>query len=296
MKKLILTLCLFVPLLTFAQDDLESLLNEISADSARRNYVTSAYKSTHVINMQSTELKAPGSLEFRISHRFGPVNGGAYQLFGLDQATIRLSFEYGFNDWISAGFGRSTYEKTYDFFSKFALLKQQTGKVNMPISLLYYIDMAINGLRNEDPTREYAFSTRMSYVHQLIIGRKFSDRASLLFSPTLVHKNLVATTDDQNITYALGFAGRLKISNRVALTTEYIYRVPPSEEPPSYTNFHDSFSVGVDIETGGHVFQIHLSNSLPMFDRAFITETNQRWEDGGVHLGFNITRDFQLKK
>ena len=166
----------------------------------------------------------------------------------------------------------------------------------MPVSVLYYVNMAINGLRNEDPTRDLDFSTRMSYVHQVIVGRKFSDKLSLLVSPTAVHQNLVQTAADENITFALGFAGRLKVSNRVAITSEYIYRVPPSVETPSFTNFKDSFSVGVDIETGGHVFQIHLSNSLPMFDQGFISETSQRWEDGGIHLGFNVTRDFTLVK
>ncbi len=284
-----------------AQDDLDKMLDDLESKEKKKEYVTGAFKSTRVINLQSVEQKAPGALEFRIAHRFGPINGGAYQLFGLDQATMRLSLEYGINRYFSAGFGRSTYEKTYDFYAKTSLLKQQTGLKNIPVSVLYYVNMAINGLHWEDPTRENYFSSRISYVHQLIIGSKISNAVSLQISPTIIHKNLVPTAQDQNGNgfnnfYAIGAAGRVKISKRTALTAEYIYRIPPADKTAStYAPFYNSFSIGMDLETGGHVFQFQLTNSLSMFDRAFITETGESWMDKGIHLGFNITRDFTLK-
>jgi hypothetical protein len=290
---------------SYSQDDLDQLLDEIESTEKKKEYITGAFKATRVINLQSLERKAPGALEFRIAHRFGPINGGSYQLFGLDQATMRLSLEYGINRFVTAGFGRSTYEKTYDFYAKTSIIQQQKGIKNIPFSLLYYINMGINGLKWQDNSRTNYFSSRLSYVHQVIIGSKISKIFSLQLSPTITHKNLLPEKTDQNADvffsknnlYALGIAGRVKITNRTALTAEYIIRVPPKDKTASsYASYYNSLSVGVDIETGGHVFQLHLTNSLPMFDRAFITETGQRWTNGGIHLGFNITRDFTLKK
>lgn len=289
----------------FAQDDLDQLLDEIESNEKKKEYITGAFKSTRVINLPSLEKKAPGALEFRIAHRFGALNDGAYQIFGLDQATMRLSLEYGINRFLMAGFGRSTYEKTFDFYAKATILQQQTGVKNIPVSFLYYFNTAINGLKWQDPSRENYFSSRLSYVHQLIIGSKISESFSFQLSPTLIHKNLLPTTQDQNgegffglnNSYAIGAAGRVKITKRTAVTAEYIYRIPPDDtQAPSYSLFYNSLSIGCDIETGGHVFQFHVSNSLPMFERGFITETSKSWSDGGIHLGFNITRDFTLKR
>lgn len=288
-----------------AQDDLARVLDSLDAKESKTQYVTGAFKATTVINLQSLEKKATGALEFRISHRFGPLNGGPYQIFGLDQATMRLSLEYGINRFLNAGVGRSTYEKTFDFYLKSAVLRQQQGARNIPFSLLYYVSMAVNGLKWEDPARENYFSSRLSFVHQIIIGSKVSRNFSAQLSPTLVHKNLLPTYRDQNgsgvfglnNTYALGMGGRMKITKSTAVTAEYIYRFPPQNKSAlTWLPFYNALSFGVDIETGGHVFQLHVSNSSHMFDRAVITETGKSWSDGGIHFGFNITRDFTLKR
>ncbi|MDH5609465.1 MAG: DUF5777 family beta-barrel protein [Cyclobacteriaceae bacterium] len=288
-----------------AQDDLDKLLDEMEDAKEKTEYITAAFKATRVINLQSLEKKAPGALDFRIAHRFGALNGGGYQLFGLDQATMRLSLEYGFNRFVTAGLGRSTYEKTYDFFAKTSIIQQQKGSRNIPISILYYVDMAVNGLKWQDPFRVNYFTSRLSYVHQLIIGSKVSDAFSFQLSPTIIHKNLLPSRQDQtgmgflgkNNAYAVATAARLKLTNRTALTAEYILRIPPPDKTATtYAPFYNSLSAGVDIETGGHVFQFQLTNSLAMFDRGFITETAQSWLDGGIHFGFNITRDFTLKQ
>lgn len=306
-KYLSALLVLALGLRAHAQDELEKLLDlmEETESRNRTEYVTGAFKATTVINLQSVEKKATGALEFRISHRFGPLNGGTYQIFGLDQATMRLSLEYGINRFLSAGFGRSNLEKTYDFYAKSVILPQQRGAKNIPFSLLYYFNMAINGLKWQDTSRMNYFSSRLSYVHQVIMGGKISKGLSLQLSPTVVHKNLVPTNRDQNDgglfglnnTYALGLGGRMKLTKSTALTGEYIYRIPTKDRnAPTWSPFYNSLSLGVDIETGGHVFQLHLSNSAGMFDRAVITETGKKWGDGGIHFGFNITRDFQLKR
>lgn len=300
--RILILIC--VSLNVLAQDDLDNLLDDLDKTEKKKEYIRGAFKATRVINLQSLEKKSPGALEFRIAHRFGPLNGGAYQLFGLDQATLRMSFEYGFNRFLSAGLGRSSYEKTFDFYAKTTLLQQQTGTRNIPFSVLYYVDMAINGLKWQEPSRENYFSSRLSYVHQIIIGSKISEVFSFQFSPTVIHKNLLPEIQDQNgkgffglnNAYALGMAGRIKITKRTAFTAEYIYRLPPADKNAhNYASFYNSLSLGVDIETGGHVFQLHVSNSLPMFERGFITETSRSWGDGGIHFGFNITRDFTVK-
>jgi Membrane bound beta barrel domain (DUF5777) len=279
----------------WAQDDLDKLLD--AQAPLPRQYVDNTFKATRVINLQSTEKAAPGALEFVISHRFGPVNGGAYTLWGLDQSTIRFGLQYGISRWLAVGVGRSSYQKTYDGSLKATLWRQSEGSNQQPVTLVYFGSAAVNTLRFDDPTRTNYFSSRLSYVHQLIIARKFSERLSLEVVPTLVHRNLVATEADPNLVYAVGVGGRFKLSKRTSLNAEYIYRIPPKDATaPSYANYYNSLSVGFDIETGGHVFQLHLSNSLPMIERGFVTETTESWSNGGIHMGFNISRDFAFGK
>jgi hypothetical protein len=276
--------------------DLESLLD--SNEEKKVEYTKATFKSSRVVNLHSVEKVATGALEFRISHRFGTLNGGSYQLWGLDQATIRLGLDYGISDWLMVGLGRSTYEKTYDFFVKANLTRQSTGARQMPVSVLYFGSVAINTLRPDAlGSREMDFQNRLSYVNQVIIGRKFSEAFSLQLSPTFVMRNMtpMSLTRSDNL-WALGAAGRLKLSKRVALNAEYVYRLPPTESRAlaEFNNYYNSLSIGFDIETGGHVFQFHVSNSSPMIEKGFLAETTGDWTNGGVHIGFNITRNFQL--
>jgi len=103
---------------------------------------------------------------------------------------------------------------------------------------------------------------------------------------------LVATNAEKNDVYALGTAARIKITKRLAVNAEYIYLLP-DQVAPGITN---SLSVGVDIETGGHVFQLHLTNSTSMIEKGFISETTNSWSDGGIHFGFNVSRVFTVKR
>lgn len=300
MKHILLfsTIALLFSFASYAQEDtedLEALMN--ATEVQEKEYVKGTFKATRIINLQSIEKVAPGALQFVIQHRFGPVNGGAYNLYGLDQATLRMAFEYGINPYLMIGIGRSSYQKNYDGFVKASLIRQSTGANSFPLSILYFTSISVNTLRWADPSRDNYFSSRLSYVHQLIIGSKVSEKFSFEIVPTLVHKNLVTAENDPNNFYSIGVGFRYKLSKRVSFNGEYIYRIPPKDaSAPSYAGFYNSMSIGFDIETGGHVFQLHLTNSLPMVEKAFITETTERWSNGGIHLGFNMSRDFVLKK
>lgn len=271
----------------FAQGDLLSLLGE---EEETTDYATASFKTSRVINLHSLENTASGVLDFKISHRFNTVQNGLYDFFGLDGANLRIGFDYGVTDRLAIGIGRSNYEKTLDGFAKYKILRQSKGKRNMPITLAAFGSVAMQTLKWANPDRDNHFSSRLYYTGQLIIGRKISEGFSLQLSPTIVHRNLVATFDESNDVLALGIGTRVKLSKRMAINLEYIY-VLPDQLAPQFVN---SLSVGLDIETGGHVFQLHFSNSRIMVEKGFIAETANKWEDGGIHFGFNISRVFTI--
>ena len=275
---------------SFAQD--EDLLKLVKEDKPKKEYVDYAFKSTRVIMGQSVELLKPGTMDFRILHRFGNVNQGAYQFFGFDQATMRMGFDFGITKNFMLGVGRSTNKKEFDGFLKYRLIHQATGPGSLPFSLVAVAGGTMQTLKWADPGRKNYFSSRMAYYGQVIIGRKFTEGITLQVSPTLLHRNLVPTLDDPNDLYAVGVGGRFKISKRVALTFDYYYRVNPNK----FDGTHNPLSFGVDIETGGHVFQLHFTNAVGMNERIFLTETTNDWAKGDIQFGFNLSRTFQLKK
>lgn len=272
----------------YSQDDLLDLLGE----EETTDYATAAFKTNRVINLHSLESTSAGVLDIKISHRFGMLNRGAYDLFGLDNATIRIGADYGITNRLTVGFGRSSYEKTLDGFVKYKFLRQSSGKRVMPITAALFASTAVQGLRWANPDRENYFSSRLTYTYQLIFGRKFSDNFSLQFSPTVVHRNLVKYSIEANDVYAAAMATRVKLTKRVAINAEYVYLLP-DQLVPGYRN---SLSIGFDIETGGHVFQLHFTNSTSMIEKGFITETSGDWLDGGIHFGFNVSRVFTVRK
>lgn len=286
MKSYVIALLLICTVSAYSQDDLLSLLGE---EEEQTNYVSASFKTSRVINLHSLENTSPGVLDVKISHRFGFLNQGAYELFGLDNATIRIGADMGLTDRLMVGFGRSSFEKTYDFFAKYKLLRQSTGKKKMPITVAAFASGAIKTLR-ENPDRENFFSSKLFYAFQLIIGRKFSEGFTLQLSPTMIHRNLVSTADENNDVYALGIGARQKITKRVSINVEYIY-IPSGQVLDTYEN---SFSIGFDIETGGHVFQLHFTNSTSMIEKGYVAETVGDWFEGDIHFGFNISRVFTL--
>jgi hypothetical protein len=278
-------------LIMFGQEDLMDLLNKDSKPEI--SYATATFKSTRIMNGHSIEKMPPGQLDFRISHRFGRVNSGAYEFFGLDQANIHFGLEYGIMKWLMIGIGRGTYEKTFDGFAKFSLLRQSSGGRSMPVSVSLFSSAALKSVRWADPTRTNYFSSRLSYVGQVLIASKINQGLSFQITPSYVHRNLVATEIDPNDLFAIGAGGRLKLTKRISLNAEYYYIGNPKKYMSQQV--YDPLSVGFDIETGGHVFQLIFTNSLAMIEKGFIGETTGNWLKGDIHFGFNISRVFTLK-
>ena len=252
--------------------------------------VTGTFKSTRVVNGQSIENVGAGVLDFRISHRFGAISQGGYNLFGLDQATMRIGLDYGLFSRLTVGVGRSTYQKQYDAFLKFKILQQQDGERFIPISVSYVASSIYKSMKEATTTYTPYASDRFSFAHQILIASKLNDYISIQLSPTLVHYNLVDSAKIPNDFKSLGISSRFRLSKRVNLTSEYFYRFD------KLAGYYDPLSLGIDIETGGHVFQLHVSNSNGMTERTFINETTGSWSKGDLCFGYNITRAFGIRK
>jgi Membrane bound beta barrel domain (DUF5777) len=276
---------------SFAQD--EDLLKGVTDDKPKKEYVYGAFKSSRVIMSQSMEMLRPGVLDFRILHRFGRVNGGAYEFFGLDgPASVRLGLDYGITNNLSVGIGRSTFNKELDGFVKGRLIHQATGPGAVPFSLIVVAGSTMTTIKWSDPTRPNYFSSRVAYFGQAIIGRKFSEALTLQVMPMVLHRNLVPTEADPNDLFGAGIGGRIKLSKRISLNADYYYVVNQNQA----SGMHNPLSIGFDLETGGHVFQLHFTNSKGMNERAFLAATEYSWGDGDIFFGFNISRSFQIKK
>lgn len=264
------------------------LLKLVDSGGTKKEYVTAAFKSSRVINGHSMEFIGKGVLDFRILHRFGVISNGAKQFFGLDEAGMRLGFDYGLGKNLMIGVGRTTSNKEYDAFAKFRLIRQASG-AGSPVSVVLVSGITLNTLDFVNEERKNYFSSRLGYYHEVIIGRKFTDAFTLQLSPVLVHRNLVAAEADENDTYALGIGGRYKFSKRMAFVIDYHPIVAGRQQGTK-----DPLSVGVDIETGGHVFQLHFSNSAGMNEKEFITNTRDDFWKGDIRFGFNLSRVFTL--
>lgn len=274
----------------FSQE--EDLLSLVGDDEPKKEYVEYAFKSSRVIMSHSMEIIRPGVMDLRILHRFGNINQGGYELFGIDQATMRMGFDFGITKNFMFGFGRSTNKKELDGFLKYRLIHQAKGPGSLPFSVLAIAGMTMNGMKWPDPNRKNYFTSRLAYYGQVIIGSKISQGFTLQVAPTVVHRNLVATPEDPADLIAVAAGTRLKLSKRISLNFDYYYRVNPN--PADGTK--NPLSVGFDIETGGHVFQLHFTNAIGMNERVFLSETTNDWAEGDIQFGFNISRTFQLRK
>jgi len=277
----------------FAQDlDLQKMLNDDQANNkVEKKYVQGTFYSTRLINGHSVESLDAGILDFRISHRFGKISDGLNDLFGLDNASVRLGLDYGVTDKFMIGIGRSSFQKQFDGYVKYKILSQTEDK-GMPISLSWVSSVIIKTSRFEDPIPKNEFTSRLYYAHQVLVARKFSEGTSIQLMPTVVHYNLAPIGAKSNDLFSIGIGGKQKIMKKVSLNAEYYYQLPGTQLP----NTRNSFSIGFDIETGGHVFQLHVTNSRGMNERSFIHETDGGWEKGDLLFGFNISRVFSFKK
>lgn len=286
-KPIILTaLVLFYSLSLLAQDDLLASL-EAEQDN-EKSFVEATFKGTRLINGHSIETRKKGVMDFIIAHRFGTIDGGTYDLFGLDNATMRIGLEYAFSDRFYLGVGRSSFEKTYDGFVKYRLIRQSTGPGSMPFSATWLSTIAIKTLK--DPENDLGFSDKVANSHQLLIASKLSSGVSIQLMPTMVHRNLIREEDENNDVFALGVGGRIKLSQRLALCVEYYHQFQKLNE-----NTTDAIAIGVDIETGGHVFQLQFTNATSMIPKGFVSETTNDFFEGEIHFGFNVSRTFQIK-
>lgn len=268
----------------------ETSLLDLLGTQVETEVVKNAFKSTRVINSHSLENLRKGVLDIRILHRFGPISQGAYTLFGLDQASMRMGFDYGISDNLSIGFGRSTSKKELDGFLKYRIKPQTAGSKSFPVSIVWVSGITRNGLREPFTGISATNAQRLGYYHELVIGRKFNESFSLQLTPMLVHSNLVEDNQAPNDMYALGIGGRLKLTKRVAFTWDYAHAF---NRTPAGLTFNP-LSIGFDIETGGHVFQLHFSNATGMNERAYLTDTTGGWGNGDIRFGFNLSRVFQI--
>lgn len=289
---IILLSCLFLSFSSFSQDDLLSFL-----DDENEEFLTFAtFKSTKIINLQSVEQTKKDELNFVISHRFGSLNSGIVDLYGLDYGSIRMSFDYGVTDDITVGLARSSSYKVIDASVKGRLITQ--GKNKFPFTIAMYSAVFYDTLSSLLATEDI-LKNDFSFTHQLMIARKINSNLSLQLSPALTCYNFLLPYPWSQLVnekmFTLGIGGRYKVNKSVSINSEWIPIFMTNSNvihPFKNKDFINSFSLGCDIETGGHVFQLFLTNSETMFERGFLNETSERWKDGGIHFGFNISRPF----
>lgn len=279
MRKKLLCL-LLMPFLSMAQDD---LLNDIDS-TATKEVVESAFKGLKIVNIESTKLAAKGDLYFIVAHRFGSIEDGFEGFFGLDNAVTQIKFTYGLNKWLTISGARS--EQAYDFSGKYSLQPQIKG--GFPVAITGFTSVGFNNLLKESNFPKMQFEDRMVYVNQLLISRKFNSRLSLELAPTYMHENFVVDDNQDNSQALIGMGGRYKFAKRWSLNVDYSVHLNRADSSP----FHDPLSIGVDLETGGHVFQMHFSNSQGIHEAGFLGNTTGLWESGDIFFGFNLLRVF----
>jgi hypothetical protein len=273
-----------------AQDDLLKELEQ--SEKTEVDYAFQTFKGTRLVNGHSVETKPEGTLEFIFAHRFGPLAGRAYELFGLDDAQVRLGLDYGITDNLSVSIGRNSNDKTMDGYVKCKLLRQSKGGRIFPVTVTALLGMGSTPVIHPDrDAPKYHYIDRLSYVSELLIARKFTPNLSLQLMPVFVHRNAVYRDRENSNQAAIGIGGRIKMTKSVALTSEYYYRINPHKNSP----YKNPVGFGIDIETGGHVFQLVMTTTRGLTERAFITETAGEFKDWQFQFGFNVTRTFQLK-
>lgn len=279
MKNLLLLL-FFFPLLTYSQDDLLAGIDT----PIKKEKVTSAFKALKIVNLESTKVAAKGDLYFVVAHRFGSIQDGFEGFYGLDNANTQIKFIYGVTNGLHISAGRS--QLAYDFAVKYALFPQI--KEGFPVSIVGFNSLSINNTLKESLYPELKFENRLTYVAQLLISKKFSDKLSLEVVPTFFHENFVENEAQNNSQYAIGFGGRYKFAKRWSLNIDYAAHLNRA----SNSVYNNPFSIGFDLETGGHVFQMHFTNSQGIDEAGYLARTTGDWSKGDVFFGFNLARVF----
>jgi hypothetical protein len=293
-----------------AQDDLLKIASEGTTN--KKEKVTATFKSTKIINAQTNETVHKRTLDFRIAHRFGnfgAASGGGYQgnFFGLyNIADVRIAFEYGITDRLTVGVSNNKKNRNAEGLVKYRLVEQRKDD-HMPVAITIFESMVVN--TSKDISGEFSVMDdngektnkplrRFSYVSQLIIARKFSSSFSCELVPTYVHRNYVADSEDENGMFSIGVGARLKITRSFAIVGDYFYNISKFRDDARSTEgdkiFYQPLGLGIEIETGGHVFTIMAANSTGIVEKEFITDTRDTWTKGGFKFSFNISRNFRL--
>lgn len=283
MKQIFTSTFLICTLIVFSQDE---LLSEIDTVIEEPTYASAVFKGLKVINFESTKLVAKKGFNFIVSHRFGTVKNGFQNLFGLDEAVTHLNFVYGLSDNINISASRSSNQKIYEVATKFRLVNQQAGKI--PFTVVGYTSVLANTSLETDNLPKLEFKHRLSYVAQLLVSRKMNNNLSLILSPTFFHDNYLTDDFQENSQYGVGFGGRYKLGKRWSLNMEYGVHLNRSEN----SLYKNPFSIGVDLETGGHVFQLLFTNSQSMNTNGVFGTSTGEWGESDVYFGFNLARSF----
>ena len=292
---LLLILCSAIYSSSFAQaDSLMNMLNDGAPE--KKEPVTATFKATRIIDGSSVENLSAGILDFRIAHRFGKLNEGSQNFFGIDDATTKIALDYGITKWLMVGIAHDVFNKEDDGFVKIKLLRQKTKGTPFTISYVGASSIQTTPAPSLPTGDTWHFSNRLYFTNQVLIARKFSDALSLQIMPTIVHYNLVDSTKFSNNTFAIGIGGRIKVSKRIAITGEYYCRLNNTDMLYNGQKTYNALSFGIDIETGGHVFQLMLTNSQGLTERTFIGQTTDSGSNGAIHFGFNISRVFTVVK
>jgi hypothetical protein len=269
-----------------AQDDLLNQLDTVK--SKEKEIEMSAFKGLQICNMQSTKMAAKGEWYMVVSHRFGDLTQGFDNFFGLDNALTKIGGLYGATKWLTLGASRQTYNKIYELTAKYKLANQEID--GFPVTIVGYNTMDINSALKTSEYPNLQSTDRLAFTTQLLVSRKFSEKFSFEVAPIYVHKNLYDDVVEQKDLFLVGAGARYKIAKRLSVNLEYAARIITVE---GFTSpYHNPLSVGLDIETGGHVFQLVVSNSQPMNDVAVFSNTSGDWNGGSIYFGFNMYRSF----
>ncbi len=287
-----LVFCLILPGYNLkAQDDLMALLE--AKEEPVTDYTIATFKTTRLVSGHSVETNGEGVLQFLIGHRFGRINSGWRDLFGIDMATIRLGLEYGISENLNIGIGRSSFQKVFDGTIKYRFLRQKSGHSNFPFTATWVSSIYATSMEWANPERENYFSSRLYYHHSLLLAKKFGNLLSIQLMPTLVHRNIVPNENDFNSILAFGSGASVRLTGSLRLNIEHYYLLPNQiSSTIGGEKVRNSLSIGFDLETGGHVFQLHLSNSRGMTEPFLIGQTTGDWLAGDIHFGFNVSRVF----
>ncbi|MCV9927884.1 DUF5777 family beta-barrel protein [Flavobacterium sp. LS1R49] len=280
MKKFLLPVCLLLATMVYSQED---LLKSLDSTQVEQTYSTATFKALQLVTLQTTKMPAKKEFYFVVSHRFGSVERGFKEFFGLDNATTKLGGIYGVTDWLSVSLSRHTLNKMYETGVKYRMARQDA---NFPVDIVGYSVADINSFLEKDQYPRIEFNDRLAYVQQLLISRKFSERFSIELIPSFVHKNLYNPSIENDNQFSFGGGGRYKLTKRLSVNLEYMHNF---DKPGFYEN---PLSVGLDVETGGHVFQLIFTNSQSMSESGYLTNAAGKWGKGDFFFGFNLYRVF----